>query len=344
MANVEIRDFGKTKDGSSTRLFRIGNSSGAEICVSDYGARWVSAKVPDREGVAREVLLGFDGVAAYEADDAYKGATVGRVANRIGGARFCLDGKEYRLAANNGSSTLHGGTVGFDRKIWKAEAVSRGDAEGVEFVYMSPDLEEGFPGNLRTVVRYWLLRERNVVEIEHEATTDAATVVNLSNHAYFNLDGRDSGEGILGHGLRIFAERFTPVGEGLVPTGEVAELRGTVLDFGEERVIGERIGAEERQLVLARGYDHNYVIEGEAGELRAAAVLVSRESGIELRLGTSAPGLQLYTGNYLEPQNGGVALEPQGFPDAVNCAGFPSCVLRPGERYRQVTRYEFGVR
>ena len=322
--------------------------SGSARCeIITYGAAIVSLEVPDKNGNFIDVVLGFDNLEGYLENKANIGAICGRVANRIGNSRFSLNGKEYLLFDNIGGNHLHGGREGFDKRLWEPEKIPN----GVRLYLQSPDMDEGYPGKLDCYVEYLL--EGTTLTINYSAKTDRDTVINLTNHAYFNLDGHEK-PSVLDHGLRLFAETYTPASERMVPTGEMAFVAGTPMDFREERLIGERIFAEFEQLHIGNGYDHNWIIDGEAGALRNAAVLSGAESGIKLFLQSSLPGLQIYTSNSLNEKplgKGGeiysgrraVCLETQYFPDSPNRSEFPSVVLKPDEEWKHQAVFEFTV-
>jgi aldose 1-epimerase len=304
-------------------------------------------KAPDRTGRSAEVTLGFDDLEAY-LKRSFFGSLVGRYGNRIGGGRFTLDGTVYTLPRNNGPNTLHGGPRGFDKVLWAGREIPGPGGPAVELTYVSPDGEQGFPGTLRTRVVY-SLDEEGALRIEYEAVTDKPTVVNLTNHAYFNLAGPGEGD-ILGHELFIDADRFTAVGPGLIPTGELRRVEGTPFDFRRPTAIGARIDAKDAQLELGGGYDHTFVLNGEAGTLRLVARVLEPRSGRVLEVLTTEPGVQLYTGNFLDGsvvgrggraygRRSGFCLETQHYPDSPNQPSFPSTVLRPGETYRSTTVY-----
>ncbi|HWP99126.1 MAG TPA: aldose epimerase family protein [Vicinamibacterales bacterium] len=346
--------FGRTPDGTAVEAFTLASGRGVELQAITYGGIIVSLRAPDREGRAADVVLGYENLDGYLRDNSpYFGAIIGRYANRIGGARFTLDGHTYRLAANDGPNHLHGGLRGFDKRVWTAEPFERAAEAGVVLRYVSPDGEEGYPGRLEARVTY-TLTARNELIVDYEATTDRPTVVNLTQHSYFNLTGgtRD----ILGHELWIDADRYTPVDEGLIPTGELAPVEGTPFDFRKPMPIGARIDTPHPQLQRGRGYDHNFVLTGwrPGGEPRRVARLVDPSSGRTLEVATTEPGLQLYTGNFLDgritgkggrvyARRWGLCLETQHFPDSPNRPEFPSTVLRPGATYRSRTIFTFGV-
>ena len=349
---IEKRPFGRLSDGTVADIYTLTNRNGVQAQITNFGAGLVSLKVPDARGRVADVVLGYDDAAAYEADTFYMGTVAGRYANRIAGGRFRLGGVVYRLAQNNGPNHLHGGLRGFNKVVWRARELRRRDGFGVELSYLSRDGEEGYPGNLSVTVAY-VLTDRDELRIEYAATTDKATVVNLTNHAYFNLAGHDAGS-ILDHVLRINADRFTPVDETSIPLGELRAVKGTPFDFTRPAPIGSRINQDDEQLRRGRGYDHNFVLNKRGAGLSLAAEVYEPATGRALEVWTTEPGLQLYTGNYLEGARGkgghvynvreGFCLEAQHFPDSPNRPAFPSTVLRPGRRYRQTTVYKFVAR
>jgi aldose 1-epimerase len=335
-------------------LYMLRSARGLEVDVASYGGIVTRLLVPDREGGLADVVLGYDSLPAYEAGTSYFGAIVGRYANRIAGGRFTLDGEEVRLATNDGPNHLHGGLRGFDRVVWDAEPFESDSAVGVRLTHVSPDGDQGYPGTLRATVTYALTGE--ALRIEYEATTDAPTVLNLTHHGYWNLAGHASGE-ILDHELRIAATRFTPVDSTLIPTGELRRVAGTPFDFREPTRVGTRIGDDDEQLLRGRGYDHNFVLDGWTGDgtLRRAATLRDPGSGRTMEVWTTEPGLQLYSGNFLDGSDVGkdgavyrhrdaLCLETQHFPDSPNHPAFPSTALRPGETFRSTTVYRFTAR
>jgi aldose 1-epimerase len=351
---AEISPFGTTNAGVAVDLVTLTGPSGIEVDISTWGGIVTRLLVPDRDGKLTDVVLGHERLEPYLAGTPYFGAIVGRYANRIAKGRFSLDGREYPLAVNNGPNHLHGGIRGFDKVVWTADPYV-GEAEsGVVLSYTSADGEEGYPGNLDAKVTYALTAGGDL-RIAYEATTDAPTIVNLTHHGYWNLAGHDSGD-ILDHELMIRAGRFTPVDETLIPTGELRSVEGTPFDFRMPYAIGARIEAENEQLQYGGGYDHNFVIDGWSGDgaLRPAAVLRDPESGRRMEVLTTEPGLQFYSGNFLDGSDVGKAgavydyrtglcLETQHYPDSPNQPAFPSTVLRPGETYRSTTVYRFSV-
>jgi aldose 1-epimerase len=347
---VTSQPFGKLPDGTPVEIFTL--SDGAfEARITNYGGVVVSLKAPDRNGKSADVVLGFDDVDGYYGNfngpsNAFFGALIGRYANRIAHGSFTLDGKKYSLPVNNGANTLHGGPHGFNNVVWNAKTISN----GVELRYSSKDGEAGFPGNLTAIVRYTLVK--GDLRIEYTATTDKDTVVNLTNHSYFNLTG--SGD-VLGHQLTLHASRFTPVDSGLIPTGELKSVEGTPFDFRQAHTVGERINANDDQLHLGHGYDHNWVIDAGGGKLVEAAELYDPVSGRVLKVLTDQPGIQFYSGNFLDgsvkgkggkpyEQHAALCLETQHFPDSPNHPDFPSAELKPGEHYHTVTVFSFSTR
>ena len=342
------RPFGATRDGRPTTLWTLTNGRLA-VDVTDRGATIVAARAPDRDGQLADVTLGFDDVAGYESDDnMYFGCTTGRVCNRIAGGCFTLDGRDHQLATNNGPNHLHGGvTRSLDKVLWQAEPL---DAAAVRFTYTSPDGEEGYPGELRVAVTF-RVEDDDALRIDYEATTDAPTIVNLTNHAYWNLAGEGAAS-VLDHELRLHAARYTPVDDTLIPTGAINPVDGTPLDFRAAATLGARIAQLDG--TAANGYDHNFVVDGDDGGLRPAAELHHPGSGRTLRVETTEPGVQVYTGNFLAggagkggsryPARSGVCLETQHHPDSVHHPHFPTTRLDPGDKFASTTRYVFGVR
>ncbi len=352
-SGVTRSTFGKTPDGATVDLFTLTNSHGAEIRVITYGGIIVSIRVPDKNGRMDDVVLGFDDFAGYlSGKSPYFGAIVGRYANRIGGGQFSLDGKIYQLAKNNGQNHLHGGLKGFDKVVWSAADINLADSRGVAFSYMSPDGDEGYPGNLRMRVTY-TLTDSDELRIDYHATSDKATPINLTNHSYFNLRGAGTGD-ILGHQLMIDADRYTPIDTGLIPTGSIAPVEGTPLDFRTLTPIGQRIDAGDEQIRNGKGYDHNFVLNRKGTGLVQFARVVEPETGRTLEVSTTEPGVQFYSGNFLDGtitgkmgrvygRRGGFSLETQHFPDSPNKPQFPSTILNPGSEYRSQTVFRFGV-
>lgn len=351
---ISSEAWGKTPDGTRVRRYTLTNTHGMRVRILTYGGIIQSLSVPDRHGKRANVVLGFDNLADYVAKSPYFGAIIGRYANRIGGGTFTLDGKTYHLPLNNGPNTLHGGTVGFDKRVWSASPFTAKHKVGLVLRYVSPNGEMGFPGKLTTTVTY-TLTEANKLRMAYRATTDAPTVINLTNHAYFNLAGEGSGD-IYNHRLKIRANRYTPVDANLIPTGRIAPVAGTPLDFRHKTAIGKRIRNGFPQLVIARGYDHNWVLNRHpGGGLQRAAWAQDPKSGRILTVDTTEPGLQFYSGNFLDGtlvgtshrmyrQGDAFTLETQHFPDSPNHPNFPSTVLRPGQTFRSTTTYGFSAR
>jgi aldose 1-epimerase len=345
--SVERSIFGKMGDGADVELFTLENARGTTAKIITYGATLQGLWVPDRANQLSDVVLGFDDLKGYLGPHPYFGGTIGRYANRIAKGKFTMDGREYSLAQNDGTHTLHGGREGFNRKLWKGEIVSGVHTASVQFTYVSADGEEGFPGTLKARVVY-TLTDKDELKIDYTATTDKATPLNLTKHSYFNLVGRGD---ILGHVLQLNANQYTPVDATLVPTSEIAAVKGTPLDFTQPTTIGARIG----QLVgNSGGYDHNFVLNGE-GELKLAARVSDPDSGRLMEVWTTEPGVQFYSGNFLDGTiqgKGGVAyqkfaglcLETQHYPDSVNHPNFLSTILRPGSTYHQETILKFSAR
>jgi len=344
---VTTQPFGKTADGSQAHLFTVANPRGLLAKLTDYGARLVALECPDRTGRSANVTLGFGTLKQYEAHTAYFGCTTGRYANRIGKARFVLDGQEYRLAANNGDNHLHGGKKGLDRYVWGAQAVARDGAAGVRFTHSSPDGDEGYPGRLDLVVTFWVTDD-SALRIDYEAQTSKPTVLNLTNHAYWNLAG--SGD-VLGQTLELAADHYLEVDAGMIPTGVLAPVEGTFMDFRKPLAIGARMEETKKRFPPPGGYDHCYVLRKKPGELALAAKAHDPASGRVMELLTTEPAVQLYTSNFLDGSavNGGFkqhaafCLETQHYPDSPNRPEFPTTVLRPGQTYRQTTIYRFSV-
>lgn len=344
--------FGKTPDGRNVEVYTLTNRRKAEARITNYGGALVSLKVPDRAGRFADVVLGFGDVGGYLAGNFYVGTVVGRYANRIANGRFTLNGVEYKLAVNNGPNHLHGGVRGFDKVLWTARPLKVRNGSALELTYVSPDGEEGYPGTLSVRVVY-TLTDSNELRIDYSATTDKDTVVNLTNHAYFNLAGEGSGD-ILGHRLTLYADRFLPTDSTAIPTGELRPVRGTPFDFTRPAAIGARIEADDEQIKFGAGYDHTFVVRGRAGTLRRAALAHEPTTGRTMEVWTTEPGVQLYTGNYLDTGAGkggspygrrtGFCLETQHYPDSPNKPAFPSAVLRRGGRYRTTTVYKFSAR
>ena len=343
--------FGKMPDGQQVSLYVLTNKAGMEVAITNYGGVVVSVKAADRKGKFADVVLGYDTLDGYLGDKAYFGALVGRYANRIAHGEFKLDGVTYKLAKNNGENSLHGGIRGFSKVLWDAKEVSSKDGPSLQLNYLSKDGEEGYPGNLKVQVVY-TLTDANELKIDYSATTDKRTVLNLTNHSYFNLAGQGTGD-ILGHELVIRADRFTPVDSGLIPTGELRPVAGTPFDFRTKTPIGSRIDQDDEQLKLGKGYDHNWVLANTRA-LSLAARAVEPNSGRVLEVWTTEPGVQFYTGNFLDGSaqgkggkryefRNGFCLETQHFPDSPNHPDFPSATLSPGQKFHSLTVFKFAA-
>ncbi|MGP4102472.1 aldose epimerase family protein [Nonomuraea sp. KM90] len=350
--SVTKKRFGILPNGKKIDIYTLRNSGGMRVKILTYGGILQSIEVPDIRDRFANVTLGFDNLSDYVKKSPYFGCITGRYANRVAKGRFTLDGRTYRLATNDGPNHLHGGTKGFDKRVWKADPFKRRGSVGLTLTHTSPNGEEGYPGTLRTKVVY-TLTDDNQIRMDYSATTSRPTIVNLTNHAYFNLRGEGNGR-ILGHELQINASRYTPVDKTLIPTGKIARLGGTPLDFREPTAIGDRIDSKNQQIVRGGGYDHNYVLDSRGRGLAPAARVVEPESGRVLEVITDQPGLQFYSGNFLDgtlrgtsgrlyPKRSGFALESQHFPDSPNHENFPSTVLRPGDVYRTTTIYAFST-
>ncbi len=343
---METTPFGKTAEGKEVKLFTCTNASGSILELTDYGASVVSVEVPDRDGKLANVNLGFDKLDGYLGQHPFFGATVGRFCNRIANGRFTLDGKEYQLATNNGPHHLHGGDKGFNRYVWTSEPIVGADGVGVRFTHTSPDGDENYPGTLRMTATY-TLTNNNELRIELSAVTDKPTVLNLTNHNYWNLAGAGSGN-ILDHVLTLEADKYLPVDDTLIPTGELAPVKGTPFDFTKATAIGSRFDQLKGD---PTGYDHCYVLRGQDGKLSLAARVKDPKSGRVMEVYTTQPGVQLYTGNFLDgsesnggnKQHEGFCLETQHYPDSPNKPEFPTTVLRPGEEFRAVSVFRFST-
>ncbi len=350
---VEGEVFGRGPGGTQVEIFTLTNKNGMEVMITNYGGIVVSLKVPDRNGRLDDVVLGYDSIDDYTKNNPYFGCIVGRYGNRIGGGKFTLQGKEYKLATNNGPNHLHGGEQGFDKVTWKATPKETFEGPALALHYISPDGEEGYPGRLDCTVVYTVTHE-NELRIEYVAATDQDTIVNLTHHSYFNLAGAGSGD-ILDHVVTIYADHFTPVDEGLIPTGEIHPVRGTPFDFTQPIKIGARINQSNQQLKYGQGYDHNWVLRNQGGSLSPAAKVVEETTGRVMEVYTTEPGMQFYTGNFLDgshigkggkpyKRRYGFCMETQHYPDSPNRPNFPSVVLKAGERYETRTVYKFSAR
>lgn len=349
-AQIQKRSFGKSSDQKPVDLYTLTNNRGVEVQIMTYGGAIVSLKVPDRSGKIEDVVLGYDNLEGYLKQNPHFGGIIGRYGNRIAKGMFSLNGRQYSLARNNGENHLHGGIKGFDNVIWAAKEIPSKDSVGLSLSYLSKDGEEGYPGNLSVTVVY-TLTENNELKIDYAATTDKDTIVNLTNHSYFNLGG---GGSVLNHEVMIRADRFTPVDAGLIPTGELRGVKGTPMDFTRSTAIGARIDQRDEQLVLGKGYDHNWVLNSK-GALELAATVFEKTSGRMMAVHTTEPGVQFYTGNFLDgsikgkggrvyQQRYGLCLETQHFPDSPNKPNFPSTVLKPGQKYTTTTVYKFSAK
>ncbi len=351
--SVTASRFGKLPDGQPVTLYTLRNAGGAEAKITNYGGIVTSLKVPDRDGKIDDVVLGYSNIDGYikNVGNPYFGALIGRFGNRIGNAKFTLDGKTYRLPKNDGPNTLHGGTVGFDKVLWTGRPLASKDGPSVELTYRSKDGEMGFPGNL-DVTAVYTLTNKNELRVKFTATTDKPTVVNLTQHSYFNLAGKGD---ILGHLVQIKSDKITPVGATLIPTGKFLKVDGTPFDFRKPVAIGARINADDQQLKFGKGYDHNFVTADAPGKLKLQAKITEPTTGRTLEVLSTAPGVQFYSGNFLDGSivgkggrrynfRNGFCFEPQHFPDSPNKPQFPSTVLRPGETLKSTIVYRFGTK
>jgi len=361
---MSAQPFGKTSDGQPVEMYTLTNKNGVQAGIITYGGIVVSLKVPDRAGKLADVVLGYETLDGYLQDKNYFGALIGRYGNRIAQGKFKLGDATYSLPKNNGVNSLHGGTKGFNTRLWAAHEVAGSSGQALDLTYVSKAGEEGYPGTLSVKVVY-TLTNNNELKIDYAASTDAETVVNLTNHSYFNLAGQGEGD-ILQHQLVLHADRYTPVDDGLIPTGELASVKGTPFDFQTATAIGARIGQDDQQLKFGKGYDHNWVLTGQAGAshqaathskagLALAAEVYEPKSGRVMQVLTQEPGIQFYSGNFLDGSAHGKAgkvynlrygfcLETQHFPDSPNHASFPSTVLKPGQQYHTTTIYKFSAR
>ncbi len=346
-------NFGKTADGKAVEIYTLTNSGGSEARIMTYGGTVVSLKVPDKSGKLGDVVLGFDSVADYEKHTGFFGALIGRYGNRIAKGEFQIGKTEYALATNNGENHLHGGAKGYDRVLWTARPFTSAAGPNLELKYLSKDGEEGYPGNLNITVVY-TLTEKNELKIVYSATTDKATVVNLTHHSYFNLAGAGNPT-ILDHELMINADEFLPTDSGSIPDGQFRHVDGRIFDFRKPLPIGSRIALADQQLEFGKGYDHNWVLNKKGKALTLGATVYEKSSGRLMKVLTTEPGMQFYSGNFLDgsikgksgqnyPFRSGFCLEAQHFPDSPNQPKFPSTVLRPGQRYSQTTVYQFSVK
>jgi aldose 1-epimerase len=345
--------FGETKDGTPVEIYTLTNASGIEATIMTYGGTVVSLKVPDKDGKLGDIVLGFNTVGEYEEKSPYFGCTVGRYGNRIGKGKFTLDGKEYTLATNNDANHLHGGVKGFDKVVWAAKPFSKDGNVGLVLKYTSKDMEEGYPGNLDVTVTY-TLTNADELKVDYLATTDKATVCNLTNHSYFNLAGEGSGD-IFKHELMLNADKFTPVDKGLITTGEMPAVKGTPMDFTTAKAIGKDIDADDEQIKFGLGFDHNWVLNKKGAEMSLAATVYEPTTGRVMEITTTEPGIQFYSGNFLDGtltgkagkvynHRNGFCLETQHYPDSPNRPEFPTTTLKPGETYKTSTVHKFSVK
>jgi aldose 1-epimerase len=343
------QDFGKRADGSAVNLYTLTNANGVQVKITNFGGNVVSILVPDKNGKLGDVVFGFDSLKGYEENPAFFGSTIGRYANRIAMGKFKLGGKTVQLPQNDGQNYLHGN---FHKVLWQAKEIQGQDSVGLELSYLSKDGELGFPGNLTVTVVY-SLNNKNELRFDYSAVTDQETVINLTNHSYFNLAGEGSGD-ILGHELTIFADKMTPVNKNLIPTGVLKDVKGTPFDFTGAHAVGERIEVKDEQLLFGKGYDHNFVLNRQGPGMFLAASVAEPASGRVLEVLTTEPGIQFYCGNFLNGIIGkggkaynyrtGFCLETQHFPDSPNQPNFPTTVLKPGEQYKTTTIYKFSVK
>ncbi len=353
VVSITSSDFGTTAAGEKVTKYSLENKNGIQVDIITYGGRITSLRTPDKDGKMENVVLGFDSIEQYEKDNPFFGALIGRYGNRIAKGKFSLDGNEYTLAQNNGENSLHGGVQGFDKKVWNAKTEESDDSVKLVLTYLSPDMEEGFPGNLSTTVTYTLNKD-NSLDVLYEAETDKTTVVNLTQHAYFNLSG-DFSKTILDHMVEIDADTFIPVDSGLIPTGELRPVEGTPFDFTEAKLVGNEIDAENEQIKLGGGYDHCWVLNNQSEGFRSVANAYHPGTGRNLEVLTDEPGIQFYTGNFLDgtlpapnggtyAQRSGFCLETQHYPDSPNQPEFPSVTLEPGDKYKTKTTFTFSTK
>ena len=348
---LKKEDFGRV-DGETVHLYTIENGHGVKVAITNYGGIITQIHVPDRNGNIEDIVLGFDNLQGYLSNHPYFGAIVGRYGNRIANGAFSINGKNFTLPINNGPNSLHGGINGFDKKVWQALEISTSSEKGVELSYLSKDGEEGYPGNLQVTVRYTLNLE-NELGISYTAKTDSPTILNLTNHSYFNLRGAGNGD-ILGHQLKLYADQFTPVDSTLIPTGEYQNVQNGPFDFTTQKAIGKDIESEDIQIQYGGGYDHNFVLSKNSGELKSFAKVFEPKSGRVMEVFTTEPGVQFYTGNFLDgsiigkmnkpyKKQFGFCLETQHFPDSPNHSHFPTTTLLPDEKYHSETVYKFSM-
>ena len=342
--------YGSTKEGTAVELYTLRNDKGMEVDIITFGGRITRLSVPDKNGKFSNVVIGFDSIEQYEEDNPFFGALVGRYGNRIANAEFSLNGNAYKLAANNGPNNLHGGIKGFDKVVWKVEETTEGDNASLKLSYLSKDMEEGFPGNLANSVTY-TLTDDNTLKVLYEATTDKPTVVNLTQHSYFNLSG-DFSKNIMDHEITLNADKLVPVDSNLIPTGELMDVAGTPFDFRSPKLVGKDIEADHDQIKKGGGYVNNWLFNDQNKGLRTVAKVYEPETGRVMEVATTEPGVQLYTGNFLDgtlpvPGGGtygkrsGLCLETQHYPDSPNQPSFPSVTLNPGQKYATTTTFKF---
>lgn len=352
-AMIEKNVYGKLKDGTEIYIYTLKNDKGAEAKIINYGATVVSLTAPDRNGKYSDIVLGWENLQGYVNGSTYFGAIVGRYGNRIAKGKFTLDGKTYQLSVNDGVNTLHGGKIGFDKRVWKSEEVKSKLGSAVKFTYVSPDGEEGFPSTLTLSVTYTLTNS-NELRLDYKATTDKTTILNPTHHSYFNLSG-DFSKPILDHILQINSDEFTPVDKGLIPTGVFEKVEGTPMDFRKPTAIGARINDNFEQLKIAGGYDHNFVLKNYNGKVREVADVYEPTTGRYMEVFTDQPGIQFYSGNFLNgtqigkdsiayPHRAGFCLETQHYPDSPNEPKWPSVVLKPGQTFHSTTIYKFSAK
>ncbi|MEH6406639.1 MAG: aldose epimerase family protein [Leeuwenhoekiella sp.] len=353
--SITKSDFGALEDGTEIEKYTLKNTEGMEVSIITYGGRITNLKTPDKNGKYEDVVLGFDSISQYTSNNPYFGALIGRYGNRIANGKFTIDGTDYQLPVNDGPNSLHGGTKGFDKVVWTAEEMPAEDnSASLKLTYTSKDMEQGYPGNLETAVTY-TLTDDNKLEVNYQATTDKKTVVNLTQHSYFNLSG-DFNKPIVGDKIMINADQFVPVNATLIPTGELKDVAGTPFDFREPKTIGDEINATDDQIKKGGGYDHCWILNDQNSGARLAASAYDPESGRFLEVYTDEPGIQFYTGNFLDgtlPQKGGegtyahrtgFCLETQHYPDSPNQKDFPTTILNPGEKYNTTTTFQFSTK
>ncbi len=352
-AGLNPKPFGKTKDGKETYLYTLQSPSGMKVTITNYGGTITSIEVPDRNHKMADVVLGFDNLDSYTSPDnnGYFGATIGRYGNRLAHGTFSIDGHQYQVPKNDGPNALHGGTIGYNKRLWDAKDVSRAGVPALELHYLSPDGEMGFPGNLNVTVRFTL--ENHALRIDYTATTDKTTVLNLTNHSYFNLAGAGS-KSNADHKVMLAADRFMPVDATLIPTGVLQPVAGTPFDFRKATAIGARINGSDEQLKLGKGYDHNYVLNASGNLKQVAARVEEPTSGRIMEVFTDQPGIQFYSGNMMSGKNKGIGglyeqrsafcMETQHYPDSPNHPSFPTTILKPGDTFHSTTIYQFSAK